>query len=322
MSSRSGLRKDTGILVLYGGWSAEREVSLASGRAVLDALGGAGYRVKGLELSSDEPRLSVVNRIFDELESEQVGVIYLALHGPFGEDGTIQGLLELAGVPYNGSGLLASALGNDKYIAKQIFISSKITTPKQSLIRHGQRPDSCPLPFPVVLKPRALGSSIGVSIVETEADFPKALEQAAAFGQDVLVEAYMRGKEIQAGILDGKPLPLVEVVSANRFYDYDAKYTPGRSEHRIPAPIPKRQYDAAQRIACDAYAVLGCAGAARVDLIAEETGTLYVLEVNTLPGMTASSLLPEAAREAGMSFLDLVVHELEGALSRAPEPVP
>lgn len=311
------LNKDIGVLVLTGGWSAEREVSLMSGKAVIEALKGVGYRVRELDLSPEEPRLKSINRILDELESEQQQVVYIAMHGPFGEDGAVQGVLELADVPYNGSGIIASALGNDKLHAKEIFVANKITTPRYALVRReDSRPKSVPLPLPVVVKPRALGSSVGVSIVRKEAEFGPALEAAFAYDQDVLVETYIKGREIHAGILDGKALPLVEVVCAEGFYDYAAKYNPGQSEHRVPAPLPKKQSEACQKAAEKAYRALGCRGAARVDIIAEETGTIYVLEVNTLPGMTPTSLLPEAARETGMSFVDLVLHELGGAHSR------
>ncbi len=310
------LNKDVGIMVLTGGWSAEREVSLMSGRAVIEALRGAGYRVKEFDLSLDEPRLNSINRLLDELESDPRQVVYIAMHGPFGEDGAIQGLLELADVPYNGSGIIASALGNDKLHAKEIFIANKLTTPRFALVRREDKPESSPLPLPVVVKPRALGSSVGVSIVKKQEEFGPALEAAFKYDQDVLVESHIKGREIHAGILDGKALPLVEVVCREGFYDYDAKYNPGQSEHRVPAPLPKRQSEACQKAAEKAYRVLGCCGAARVDIIAEETGTIYVLEVNTLPGMTPTSLLPEAARETGMSFVDLVLHELEGARSR------
>lgn len=310
------LSKDIEVLVLTGGWSAERDVSLMSGRAVIEALRGAGYRVRDLEFSPELPRLESINRLLDELEAERQQVVYVAMHGPFGEDGAVQGVLELAEVPYNGSGIIASALGNDKLHAKEIFVANKITTPRYALIRREDKPESVPLPLPVVVKPRALGSSVGVSIVRKENEFGSALESAFAYDQDVLVETYIKGREIHAGILDGKALPLVEVVCSEGFYDYAAKYNPGQSEHRVPAPLPKKQSEACQRAAEKAYRALGCCGAARVDIIAEDTGTIYVLEVNTLPGMTPTSLLPEAARETGLSFVDLVLHELEGARSR------
>lgn len=310
------LSKDTRVLVIMGGWSAEREVSLETGQAVAACLERGGYPVKTVDLVDERPRLAVMARLLETARDFRADVAYLALHGPSGEDGTMQGLLELAGIPYNGSGVLASALGNDKPAAKQVFVSSKITTPKYVVVTAAETPATPPLPCPVIVKPRALGSSLGVVLVERPEDFPAALAHARSFGQEAMVEQYITGRELQACVIDGEALPLIEVVSSNKLYDYEAKYTRGKSEHKVPAPVPKKQYDAAQKLAVAAYRALGCAGAARVELIAEATGTLYVIEVNTLPGMTVTSLTPEAAREAGMSFLDLVCRELEGALRR------
>jgi len=316
------LSRETRVLVIMGGWSAERAVSLETGAAVAECLARGGYPVRTFDLADESPRLGVVTRLLETIKEFKAQVAYLALHGPAGEDGTVQGLLELAGLPYNGSGVLASALGNDKPAAKQVFVSSKITTPKYAVVPADETPATPPLPCPVIVKPRALGSSLGVSLVEAPADFPAALALARSFGQEAMVEQYITGRELQACVVDGEPLPLIEVVSSNKLYDYEAKYTAGKSEHKVPAPVPRKQYEAAQKLAVAAYRALGCAGAARVELIAEATGTLYVLEVNTLPGMTVTSLTPEAAREAGWSFLDLVCRELEGALVRHPLPPP
>lgn len=310
------LSPDARIVVVMGGWSAEREVALQSGAAVIECLRRAGQPVLGFDLSPDEPRSDAIRRLLDSIREFRADAVYLALHGPLGEDGTMQGLLELAGVPFNGSGVSASALGLDKVLAKQVFVANKITTPRYVLVPRGTLPKNPPLPLAIVVKPRSLGSSIGVSLVEKAEEFAPAFAGAAACGQDVIVEQYISGRELQACVIDGEALPLIEVVTANRFYDYEAKYTAGKSEHKVPAPLPRKQYEAAQRLAVAAYAALGCEGAARVELIAEATGTLYVIEVNTLPGMTVTSLLPEAAREAGLSFLDLVRRELERAITR------
>ena len=310
------LSASTRVLVIMGGWSAEREVALASGQAVLDCLTQAGHPVLGFDLAPDLPRGEAVHRLLDAATSFRPDVVYLALHGPTGEDGTIQGFLDLAGLPYNGSGVAASALGMDKVLAKQVFVANKITTPRYAVLPRGAAPARPPFPLPLVVKPRALGSSIGVSLVEKDDEFAPALERAAVQGQDVLVEQYVAGRDVQACVVDGEALPLIEVVTPNRFYDYEAKYTAGKSEHRVPAPLPKKQYEAAQRLGVAAYRAIGCEGAARVEIIAEATGTLYVIEVNTLPGMTVTSLLPEAAREAGWSFLDLIRRELAGAIRR------
>ncbi len=314
------LSKETRILVVMGGWSAERSVSLKSGDAVVNCLERAGYPVCGFDLPAEEPHAEAVQRLLEEIRTFQASMVYLALHGPFGEDGTLQGLLELLCIPYNGSGVLASALGNDKALAKQVFVANKITTPKYAIVPKSQPPKVSPLPLPAIVKPRALGSSLGVSLVERGEEFAPALEQALSYGQDAMVEQFISGREIQVGVQDGEPLPLIEVVSSNRLYDFEAKYTAGKSVHKTPAPFPKKQYEAAQRLGQAAYRALGCQGTARVEIIAESTGTLYVLEVNTLPGMTVTSLVPEAAREAGMSFLDLVIKEVEGALQRHAAP--
>jgi len=310
------LARDTRILVVMGGPSAEREVSLETGRAIVNCLEAAGYPVRAFDLSPEEPRFDGFRRLLGEIESFRAAAVYIAMHGPVGEDGVIQGALEMAGVPYNGSGVLASAMGNDKLAAKQMFVAGRITTPKYARIARDSAPGASPLGLPVIVKPRALGSSLGVPLVEEAAQFGPAVESVYAYGQDAIVEQYVEGREIQVAVIDGKPLPLVEVVSSNRIYDFEAKYTAGKSEHKIPAPLPKKQYDAVQRLGVMAYEALGCDGAARVEIIAENTGTLYLLEVNTLPGMTVTSLLPEAAREAGMSFLDLATGEIDGALRR------
>jgi D-alanine-D-alanine ligase len=310
------LAKDTRILVVMGGWSAERDVSLETGRAVLDCLKMAGYDARGFDLGDGSDHMDILGRLLGTIRSDGIQAVYIALHGPLGEDGTIQGLLDLAGVPYNGSGVLASALGLDKVFAKQIFVAGRITTPKHAVVPKGSSPKGSPLPLPVVVKPRSLGSSIGVSLVEKADDLNPALDKVYSLGQDALVEQYIQGRELQAAVLDGVPLPLVEVISANRLYDYEAKYTVGKSEHKTPAPLPHKQYEAVQRLAQQAYAVLGCEGVARAEIIAENTGTLYVLEVNTLPGMTPTSIVPEAAREAGISFIELVAGEIERGMAR------
>ena len=311
------LSKATRILVVMGGWSPEREVSLASGGAVLGCLTAAGYEARGYDLPAEGSRRRAVAGLLAAIEEHRTDIVRLALHGPFGEDGTIQGLLDLAAVPYTGSGVLASALGLDKVLAKQVMVAARITAPRHVLLPRGVPPPPAPpIALPVIVKPRALGSSLGVSLVERGDEFAPAVERASAYGQDVMVEAWVAGHDIQACVLDGEILPLIEVVPRGKIYDFEAKYSPGGAEHRVPAPLPKKQYEAAQKMGLAAYRALGCAGAARVELIAEDTGTLYALEVNTVPGMTPTSLLPEAAREAGMSFLDLLERELTGALRR------
>lgn len=310
------LARDTRILVLMGGWSAEREISLLSGQGVLGALETAGFSAEGYDLAPTDDRAGAVSALMQKLKDSRTDIVYIALHGPFGEDGTLQGLLEMAGIPYTGSGVLASALAMDKVASKLVFVASRVATPKFEVVVRGSRPPHSPIPLPVVVKPRSEGSSVGVSIVEKAEDWNSAVEKAHAYG-DALIESYIIGRELEAPIMDDEPLPLIEIIPKNRFYDFEAKYTPGMSEHRTPAPIPAKQYQAAQRLAVAAHRALGCDGVSRVEMIAESTGTLYLLEVNTIPGMTVTSLVPESAREAGMSYCDLVVRQLEAGFRRA-----
>ena len=310
------LSRDTRILVLMGGWSAEREISLLSGQGVLGALETAGFSAEGYDLAPTADRAGAVSALMNKLKDSRIDIVYIALHGPFGEDGTLQGLLEMAGIPYTGSGVLSSALAMDKVASKLVFVASRVATPKFEVVARGSRPPQSPLPLPVVVKPRAEGSSVGVSIVENPGEWEPAVIRAHEYG-DALVETFITGRELEAPIMDGEPLPLIEIVPKNRFYDYEAKYTPGMSEHRTPAPIPAKQYQAAQRLALAAHKALGCDGVTRVEMIAESTGTLYLLEVNTIPGMTVTSLVPESAREAGMSYCDLVIRQLESGFRRS-----
>ena len=309
------LSRDTRVLVLMGGWSAEREISLLSGNGVLEALKTAGFTAEGFDLAPTGDRADAVSGLMSKLKEMRADIVYIALHGPFGEDGTMQGLLEMAGIPYTGSGVLSSALAMDKVASKLVFVASRVATPKFEVVPAGSRTPHSPIPLPVVVKPRAQGSSVGVSIVDQPEEWESALDKAHVYG-DALVESYITGRELEAPIIDGEPLPLIEIIPKNRFYDFDAKYTPGMSEHRTPAPIPAKQYQAAQRLALAANKALGCEGVTRVEMIAESTGTLYLLEVNTIPGMTVTSLVPESAREAGMSYCDLVVRQLESGFRR------
>jgi D-alanine-D-alanine ligase len=306
-------------MVLMGGWSAEREVSLLSGNGVLGALTAGGYPATGYDLAPAENRTEAVAELLKSIRESRIDIVYIALHGPFGEDGTLQGLLDMAGVPYTGSGVLSSALAMDKVASKLVFVASRVATPKFEVVARGSIPPRSPLPLPVFVKPRAQGSSVGVSLVEKDGEYGPALEKAHAFG-DAVVETAITGRELEAPVLDNEALPLIEIIPKNRFYDYEAKYTPGMSEHRTPAPVPAKQYQAAQRLAVAAHRALGCEGVTRVEMIAESTGTLYLLEVNTIPGMTPTSLVPESAREAGMSYLDLVVRQLESGFRRGKVP--
>lgn len=296
------------VAVLLGGRSAEREVSLRTGAAVAEALRGRGHEVVEIDARDDlTARLA-------EAKPERV---FLALHGRWGEDGTVQGLLEVLGIPYTGSGVLASALAMDKGLSKVVFRASGVPTPDFQVLRPGQPVSAVELAAPLVAKPLREGSTIGVGIARTEAEIPAAVATARAAGDDVLVEAFVEGREVTVGVLDGEPLPLVEVIPEGGFYDYESKYTPGRTRYVCPAELDPALAAEAARAGAAAYACLGCAGAARVDILFDREGRPWVLEVNTIPGMTPTSLLPKAAAAAGIDFGELAERILAGASLKA-----
>ncbi|MDR7481905.1 MAG: D-alanine--D-alanine ligase [Armatimonadota bacterium] len=310
--------------VLMGGRSPEREVSLRTGACVLEALDRTRYEAVPAEI----PRAG------SWMPPEGLDVAFVALHGPYGEDGTIQGLLEFAGIPYTGSGVLASALAMDKRRARHLMAFHGVPVPASlaverdaASLREGLllREIEQALGFPCVVKPNAQGSSIGVAIVRTPAELPRALDAAFALDNLVLVEEYLTGVEATCGILDdpdvGGPvaLPLVEIVPAREFFDYEAKYTPGAAEEICPARLPPAAVWRAQAAALKAYRALGCADFGRVDLFVREADVV-VLEVNTIPGLTRESLLPKAARAAGIEFPRLVERVIASALRRAGRP--
>lgn len=283
-----------------GGLSAEREVSLASGTAVHQALRERGYDSVAIDVGRDLPQVLI---------REGVEAAFIALHGRYGEDGCVQGLLELLGIPYTGSGVLASALAMHKLFSKQTFAASGILTAPFYHVRRGQQLSLADLPFglPLVVKPVQEGSSVGISIVKAEHELEAALELAFRYDDDILVEQFIKGQEVQVGILDDRPMGAIEIVPKNEFYDFEAKYTDGMAEHIFPARLEQALYEKALQTGLDAHLALGCRGYSRVDLLVTPAGECFVLEVNTLPGMTALSLLPEiAAKGAGLSFESLV----------------
>ena len=287
------------IGVLMGGLSAEREVSLKSGAAVHKALLEKGYDAVAIDVGRD---------LAARLAAERIEAAFICLHGRYGEDGSVQGLLELMGIPYTGSGILASSLAMDKIFAKKIFAASGMTITPYVVVRQGEEPTAAALPFPlpVVVKPSREGSSVGVSIVKKAEDLPAAVAGAFRYDREILIEQYVKGREIQVGILDGQAIGAIEIVPKNEFYDFEAKYTDGMATHILPAPLPPEQYAALLKAGEQAHHCLGCSGYSRVDFIVTDSGTAYILEVNTLPGMTALSLLPEIAQGAGISFTELV----------------
>ncbi|MBW2039319.1 MAG: D-alanine--D-alanine ligase [Deltaproteobacteria bacterium] len=294
---------DKRIGVLMGGVSHEREISLKTGTAVLNALQKQGYNTVGIEVSFD-----IVKRLLEE----GIDVAFIALHGRWGEDGTVQGLLELLRIPYTGSGVLASALAMNKIKAKEIFLYHGIPTP-EFVTPQEEEPEELPFPHPWVVKPASEGSTIGVTIAEDKKGLEEALRRARRYDQQILIERFIVGKELTVGILKGEPLPVVEIAPKDGFYDYQAKYTPGITEYIIPARIAEQEQQEVQRVSLKAYHVLGCSGCARVDLFLSEGGEVFITEVNTLPGMTETSLVPKAAAHNGISFPQLVQIILEEA---------
>ncbi len=354
------------IAVLMGGPSPERDVSLGTGRQIVDALNPQKYNVLPVEITKEgqwlprpdllelpasaqtrkranatgtergpggrgsmvpDPRPLTPDTL--HLEREQVDVAFIAMHGPFGEDGAMQGLLELLGIPYTGSGVLASALAMDKLRSRQIFEWHGIPVPAYRSVTtdtwrdrgHVHQQVARDLGYPCVVKPNALGSSIGVSLVREGAGLDPAVEAAFKYGPVILIEEYVSGTELACGIVDDPatgephPLPLIEIIPHADFYTYDAKYAAGGSEHVIPARIPADVAGRAQALAVRAYQALGCEGMSRVDMIARGAD-IVVLEVNTIPGMTPTSLLPDAAKAAGISFAELLDRIVENALRR------
>ncbi|TAN62839.1 MAG: D-alanine--D-alanine ligase [Magnetospirillum sp.] len=296
------------VTVLMGGASAERDVSLRSGHAAADALEQAGYAVTLVDAGRDPGELV---RAVVETKPD---VVFNALHGRFGEDGCVQGVLNLLGVSYTHSGLLASAAAMDKAFARCLFEGAGIPVAKGRVVRRGE---ASPLPRPHVVKPLNEGSSVGVYILQ-DGDGRDPLADWPFDSDEVLVEAFIPGREITVAVMGDRALGALEITSDRGFYDYEAKYAPGGSRHIMPAPLPAADYAEACRLAVAAHAALGCRGVSRADLRYDDTRVgeaprLIMLEVNTQPGMTATSLVPEIAAHAGIGFPELVRWMVENA---------
>jgi D-alanine-D-alanine ligase len=304
-------RKRVGIL--SGGLSVERDVSLRSGAAISEALRSLGYRVVEVDVQRD-----VALRLLDM----SIDVAFIALHGRYGEDGSIQGLLESMHIPYTGSGVLASAVGMEKVFSKQVFVAQGIPTPP---FRSFETPeaalaglDALPFPFPVVVKPSREGSSVGVYICKSREASLEAIPKAGSFAGTILVEQFIAGREVQGAVLDDTSLGAIEIVPAREFYDYEAKYTAGSgTKYLFPAPLPGPQYARVNAVCLAAHRALGCGGATRSDCIVTSEGEVWLLELNTLPGMTALSLLPKIAAGRGIDFPTLCERLLLGASLKA-----
>jgi len=303
--------KATRVGVVMGGSSAEREISLRSGTAVVTALGGLGYDVTPIVLGSGGDALR-------ELATAELDVAFLALHGRLGEDGCVQGVLELMGVPYTGSNVLSSALAMDKLKAKELFRLHNVPTPPYYVF--GAQHSAADLEevhgsfgFPVIVKPRREGSSLGVTKARNLSELAQAIECALSYDSSVLVERFIDAKEVAVGILDGRVLGAIEIAPKSGVYDFQAKYTAGMTEYFMPARLPAARYRGVLNLAERAAQALDTSGAVRVDLLVTEGQNEYVLEVNTLPGMTETSLLPKIAGAAGFGFAELCEAILERA---------
>lgn len=305
--------------VLMGGQSAERDVSLRTGIAVHRSLVHRGY---------DAVAIDVGPTLAQDLRDQKIGLVFLALHGPGGEDGAIQGFLETLGIPYTGSGIQASAIGMHKVATKTLLASARIPVPAGTVVKRGEKVSSAvvlraaKLRWPVVVKPASQGSTIGVTIVRNPAQWRDALALAHRYDVDAMVEAYIPGREVTVSIIgrnNSSPvvLPAVEIVAPGGFYDFAAKYEKKTTQYLCPAPLTASVTRQIRALALRTYEVLGCEGAARVDFRITPRGRAVVLEINTAPGMTETSLLPLAAARAGMDYDELTEQILESALVRA-----
>jgi D-alanine-D-alanine ligase len=311
------------VAVLKGGRSLERSVSLRSGARVEDALRRLGHEVVPLDAAAD---------LVERLLEERPDVAFVAMHGPGGEDGTVQELLEILGIPYTGSGVPACARAMDKVLTKHLLRRHDVPTPEffafnQTAFRELGAADALPaieerLAFPIVVKPSSQGSALGIKFARTAADVPAALVAAFSYDSKVLLERFVDGRDLAVSVLEGPEgplaLPVVEAVptGAEDFYDFQARYEIGRTEFTCPADLPDEITERAQELALRTYELLGCYGFGRVDLMLDGGGDLNVLEANPIPGLTETSLLPQAAEEAGIGFDDLVGRILDSAFRR------
>jgi D-alanine-D-alanine ligase len=308
MDKERKLLQEKLIGVLYGGWSSEREISLASGTCVIQALKRMGFKVKAIDVQPD-----FVKKL------RGIDVAFIALHGRPGEDGTIQGILDFLGIPYTGSGVLGSAIGMDKIVSKRIFNALKIPTPDYYYSPQLNIDEAiAKLGFPVVAKPRAEGSSVGITIAETKTELEGAVRRAHKY-KDLFFEEYVPGKMATCGIINGVPLPVLEIAPKRRkFYDYKSKYTEGMTEYIVPAHIPERQTKKIQAYALAAHDAIEAHGFSRVDFVLDNEYRPYVLEVNTIPGLLSESNLPLEARAIGLKYDDLIFEILKTSLVRFP----
>lgn len=313
--ARIGARRSLHIAVLMGGWSSEREVSLSSGAGIADALESLGHRVSRIDMDRD---------VAVRLSELRPDLVFNALHGAPGEDGTVQGMLDLMGIRYTHSGMVTSVIAIDKQLTKQALVPHGVPMPGGRMVSSDELFRHDPLPRPYVLKPVNEGSSVGVAIVTAEGNYGNPINpDARGPWQDfdtLLAEPFIRGRELTTAVLGDQALGVTELKPKSGFYDYDAKYTDGLTEHVFPAQIPEDVAEACKRIALTAHRLLGCKGASRADFRwDDERGVegLFLLEVNTQPGMTPLSLVPEQARHLGISYAELVQRIVDEAMAGA-----
>ncbi len=332
------------VTVLMGGTSSERDVSLASGIRVAEALRSCGHDVRAVDPARGEisledqralaggvlvqtapPSQEALRRMAREAlpkmastlpRAGETDVIFLGLHGGTGEDGTIQAMLDLAGVPYTGSGHLASALAMDKDLSKQLFRQSGVTTADWLMAPVDADQVKARLGFPVIVKPSKQGSTVGLSIVRDPGELQAAIDEASNFDDEVMVEAFIAGRELTVGILGGDALPVGEIIPKHEIYDYECKYTPGMANERFPAELTSSETARIQQEARVAFRALKLGGCARIDFRMSQDGRFSCLEANTLPGMTQTSLIPQAAAAAGISFPELCDRIMRLAMAR------
>ncbi len=292
------------VAVLMGGPSAEREVSIKSGSAVLAALRRQGVAAYGVDADKSTLRW---------LEQEKIDRAFIALHGRWGEDGVIQGALEVLGIPYTGSDVLGSALGMDKLRSKYLWSAASIPTPAYAVLEPSVDLNQviAKLGLPIFVKPVREGSSLGISKAKTPAALKAAWEMAAKYDDLVIAESFIDGAELTCGVLGDRALPLIKIETDREFYDYEAKYILDSTRYLCPCGLPVEKEREIQTLALRAFATLGCSGWGRVDFMLDKAGQPYVLEVNTVPGMTDHSLVPKAAKQAGLEFDELVLRILE-----------
>ena len=303
------------IVVVMGGTSTEAEVSRRTGTAILNALKSKGYNAEGMEL--------VPKTFANDIQKSGCAMVFNALHGKFGEDGLLQGTLDMLGIPYTGSGVLAAAVTMDKAASKRVFVAEGISTPRFRTyysyeMKRGLAAEiEAEFSLPMVVKAASQGSSIGVYIVESHEELKNALVQAFKYNDEVLVEEFIRGRELTVAVWgneeEKEAFPIIEITTLTGRYDYDSKYTKGASAHIIPAPMSEEKTKEIQELAVKTFTACGCKGVARVDMMLSEDEVPYVIEVNSVPGMTETSLVPDAARAMGVEFPELCERMLEMA---------